>query len=292
MDILKKIHREITPLTKEDSFLVFDRLKDMFDYPIHFHPEFELNFIDKGKGLRRIVGDSVEEVDNYELVLVGSNLFHGWEHHNCNSKNIHEVTIQFHDDLFDNKFLGRRIMKPLKDMFNRSTHGVLFSKEVAKQMMPRIVKVSKMGGIDYFLELFSILYDLSNSRNQRLLSTTTIHLDNFEYNEKLKTLYNHVQENYASKLTLHEVSEIMNMSTVSFNRFIKKCTGKTFVEYVNDVRIGFASKWLIEKDLSISEIAFACGFNSIANFNRVFRKNKGRTPTEYRQDFSGIRRVL
>ena len=57
-------------------------------------------------------------------------------------------------------------------------------------------------------------------------------------------------------------------------------------------RIGFASKWLIEKDLSISEIAFACGFNSIANFNRVFRKNKGRTPTEYRQDFSGIRRVL
>jgi len=84
----------------------------------------------------------------------------------------------------------------------------------------------------------------------------------------------------------------MNMSSVSFNRFIKKCTGKTFVEYVNDIRIGYASKWLIERDLSISEIAFMCGFNSIANFNRVFRKNKGSTPTQYRQDFSGIRRVL
>ncbi|MGB5358213.1 MAG: AraC family transcriptional regulator, partial [Eudoraea sp.] len=217
MDILKKIHREITPLTKEDSFLVFDRLKDLFDYPIHFHPEFELNFIDKAKGLRRIVGDSIEEVDDFELVLIGSNLFHGWEQHKCTATNIHEITIQFHEDLFDPKFLSRRIMKPLKDMLARSTHGILFSKEVARQMMPRILKVSKMGGIDYFLELFSILYDLSNSRNQRLLSTTTIHLDNFEYNEKLKTLYNYVQDNYALKLTLQEVSEIMNMSSVSFN---------------------------------------------------------------------------
>jgi AraC-like DNA-binding protein len=101
-----------------------------------------------------------------------------------------------------------------------------------------------------------------------------------------------VQENYANKITLDEVSELMNMSSVSFNRFIKKRTGKTFVEYVNDVRIGYASRWLIEKDLSISEIAFLCGFNSIANFNRVFNKNKGCTPTKYRQDFLGIKRVL
>ena len=93
-------------------------------------------------------------------------------------------------------------------------------------------------------------------------------------------------------MTLREVADIMNMSSVSFNRFIKKRTGKTFVEYVNEVRIGYASKWLIERDLSISEIAFMCGFNSIANFNRVFRKNKGSTPSKYRQDFSGIRRVL
>lgn len=272
--------------------MVFDRSKDFFDFPVHFHPEMELNFISGGRGVRRIVGDSIEEIEDLELVLLGSSLYHGWEQHNCTQKNIHEVTIQFHEDLFDKAFLQRSIMKPLKDMFDRSLHGILFSEETTMIMAPRITKVSKLGGIDYFLELLSILYDLANSRNQRLLSTSTIHLENFENSDKIKQLYEYIQENYASKITLSEVSELLNMSNVSFNRFIKKRTGKTFVEYLNDVRIGYASRWLIEKDLSISEIAFMCGFNSIANFNRVFRKSKGRTPTQYRQDFSGIKRVL
>jgi len=292
MEFLKKIHREITPISNQDSFLVFDRVKDIFDYPVHFHPEYEINFIENGKGLRRIVGDSMEEVGDLELVLVGPNLFHGWEQHQCTRKNMHEITIQFHNDLFDRGFLNRKIMKPIKDMFDRSSHGILFSEPDVQQVIPRILKVSKLEGIDYFLELFSILYDLANSRNQRLLSTTTIYMESFENSDKLKLLYDFVQENYAAKITLDEVSELMNMSSVSFNRFIKKRTGKTFVEYVNDVRIGYASRWLIEKDLSISEIAFLCGFNSIANFNRVFKKNKGRTPTKYRNDFSGIKRVL
>lgn len=292
MEFLKKIHREITPISNQDSFLVFDRVKDIFDYPVHFHPEYELNFIEKGKGVRRIVGDSMEEIGELELVLVGPNLFHGWEQHECTRKNMHEITIQFHNDLFDRAFLNRKIMKPIKDMFERSSHGILFSEPDIQAVIPRILKVSKLEGIDYFLELFSILYDLANSRNQRLLSTTTIYMESFENSDKLKLLYDFVQENYAAKITLDEVSELMNMSSVSFNRFIKKRTGKTFVEYVNDVRIGYASRWLIEKDLSISEIAFLCGFNSIANFNRVFKKNKGRTPTKYRNDFSGIKRVL
>lgn len=292
MDILKKIHREITPLSAEDSFLVFDRVKDFFDFPVHFHPELELNFISNAKGVRRVVGDSLEEIDDLELVLVGSSLYHGWEQHNCTSKKIHEVTIQFHDDLFDKAFLSRNIMKPLKDMFDRSAHGILFSRATTKNIKSRVLMVSKLDGIDYFMELLSILYDLSISRNQRLLSTSTIHLENFENSDKLKSLYDYVQKNYSSKMTLGEVSELVNMSNVSFNRFIKKRTGKTFVEYLNDVRIGYASRWLIEKDYSVSEIAFMCGFNSIANFNRVFKKSKGTTPTNYRQDFSGIKRVL
>lgn len=292
MDILKKIHREITPLSAEDSFLVFDREKEMFDFPVHFHPEIELNYISNGTGIRRIVGDSMEEIDDLELVLVGSNLYHGWEQNNCSGNKIHEITIQFHNDLFNEFFLRRSIMKPLKDMFDRASHGILFSKETIVALQPRIHKVSKLDGMDYFMELFSILYDLSISRNQRLLSTSTLNVENFENSEKLKLLYDYIQKNYASKITLDQVSEVVSMSNVSFNRFIKKRTGKTFVEYLNEVRIGYASRWLIEKDYSVSEIAFKCGFNSMANFNRVFRKSKGRTPTQYRLDFSGIKRVL
>lgn len=286
------VHREITPLTSQDCFLVFDRVKDFFNFPIHFHPEMELNFIANGKNVRRVVGDSMEEIGDLELVLVGPSLIHGWEQHHCTTKNVHEVTIQFHNDLFDSSFLGRSIMKPVKDMFERSSHGILFSEMATKIMAPRIIKVSKLTGMDYFLELQSIFYDLAISRNQRLLSTSTVQLEDFENSDKLKLLYHFIQENYADKITLADVSNLLNMSDVSFNRFIKKRTGKTFVDYLNAVRIGYASQMLVERDLSVSEIAYKCGFNNIAHFNRIFKKNKDNTPSKYRQDFSGIRRVL
>lgn len=292
MEILKNIQREITSLSEKDCFLVLDREQKVFDYPVHFHPEMELNFISNGKGVRRIVGDSIENITELELILVGPNLYHGWELHECTSENVHEVTIQFHNDLFDKAFLSRSIMKPLRDMFRRSVHGILFSEEAIRRVAPRLLKVSKLDSMDYFLELMSILYDLAISRNQRLLSTATIHLENFDNSEQLKAVYDYVQENYGTKITLADVSNLVNMSSVSFNRFIKKRTGKTFVEYLNDVRIGYASTMLIEKDFSISEIAFRCGFNSIANFNRIFKKSKNRTPSQWRKDFSGIKRVL
>ncbi|WP_178983383.1 AraC family transcriptional regulator [Winogradskyella helgolandensis] len=292
MNILKNTHREITPLSPEDSFLVFDRVKEDFDFPIHFHPEYELNFIHNGKGVKRIIGDNMEEIGDVELVLVGPNLHHGWVTHNCKSKAIHEITIQFDENLFTQDFLRRRIMKPIRDMFNRSIHGILFSKKTASELYDRISQVSRLDGMDYFLELISILHDLANSRNQRLLSTYTVNRESFENSDKIKAVYEYVQENFSDKITLSEVSEIVNMSNVSFNRFMKKRTGKTFVDYVNDVRIGYAAMWLLEKDNSISEIAFNCGFNNIANFNRVFKKLKKCTPSQYKNEFSGIKRIL
>ncbi|SDG99076.1 AraC family transcriptional regulator [Winogradskyella thalassocola] len=292
MNILKNTHREITPLSPEDSFLVFDRVKEDFDFPIHFHPEFELNFIHNGKGVKRIIGDSMEEIGDIELVLVGPNLHHGWVTHNCKSKSIHEITIQFDENLFTQDLLRRRIMKPIRDMFNRSIHGILFSRKTASELYSRIAQVSRLDGMDYFLELISILHDLANSRNQRLLSTYTVNRESFENSDKIKAVYEYVQENFSNKITLSEVSEIVNMSNVSFNRFMKKRTGKTFVDYVNDVRIGYAAMWLLEKDNSISEIAFNCGFNNIANFNRVFKKLKKCTPSQYKNEFSGIKRIL
>lgn len=288
----KNIHREITPLAPEDSFLVFERTKSYFDFPLHFHPEFEINFIDGGKGCRRVVGDSMEEIDDIELVIVGPNLEHGWETHNCKNKNVKEVTIQFHNDLFDEKLLSRRIFKPIKDLFQRANHGILFSTTTAEQLKDRLTKLSKIDSIDYLLELISILQDLANSRNQRLLSTYGAHNSQFENSQKIEKVYGFIQDNFHRQIKLEEISDMMNMSQVTFNRFMKKRTGKTFVEYVNDTRISYAARWLVETDWSIGEIGFKCGFNNIANFNRVFKKSKGCTPSEFKTRFQGIKRVL
>lgn len=292
MEESKKFYREIAPLSSGDSFLVFDRVKDKFDFPVHYHPEFEINFILNGKGVKRVIGDNIEEIDDVELVLIGPNLYHGWELGKCKSRQIHEITIQFHNDLFHESLLSRRIMQPIKEMFNRSIHGILFSKKTAQDLTQRLTKISKLDGMDYFLEITSILYDLANSRKQRLLSTYTVDYDIFDDSDKMKLVYEYVQKNFAEKISLDDVSNIANMSTISFNRFIKKRTGKTFVNYLNDIRVGYAARWLVEKDLSISEIAFKSGFNNIANFNRNFKTIKNCTPSKYREDFSGLKRIL
>ena len=292
MSNLKKFYREIPPLSPLDSFLVFDRIKDTFDFPVHYHPEFEINFILNGKGVKRVVGDNIEEIDTVELVLIGPNLYHGWELNKCTSKKIHEITIQFDNNLFPDSLLSRRIMNPIKEMFNRSIHGILFSKKVAEMLTPRLVKLSKLDGMDYFLEITSILFDLANSRNQRLLSTYTVDYATFEDYDKMKLVYEYVQKNFSKKISLEEVSSVANMTSISFNRFIKKRTGKTFVNYINDIRIGYAARWIVEKDISISEIAFKSGFNNLANFNRSFKAIKNRTPSQYREDFSGLKRIL
>ena len=288
----ENIHREITQLTPKDSFLVYDRVKDDFDFPIHFHPELELNYIKNGKGVRRIVGDHIEEIPDIELVLVGPNLPHVWELHACECKKIHEITIHINNDLLDDKLLDRKIFKPIKDMIARSYHGILFSEKTAQEMAPRLKKLSKIAGIDYYLEFVSILYDLSNSRNQRMLSTFVSQKKEFDNSSKIKIVYDYIQANFQNKISLNEISELINMSPISFNRFIKNRTGKTFVNYVNCTRISYATRLLLEEELTIGEISYKCGFNNIANFNRIFKKTKNCTPSEFKNEFNGIKRVL
>lgn len=284
--------REITPLSPDDSFLVFDRVKKHFDFPIHFHPEYELNFILNGKGARRVVGDSIEVIDEIELVLVGPNLNHGWETHQCANDKIYEITIQFHSNLFDEKLLSRRIFKSIKDLLQRSNYGILFSKKTSKQLRPRIMNLAKISGMDYFMEVLSILQDLATSRNQKQLSTYSEHNKIFEKSSQIKKVYDYIHENFGRKITLAEISALANMTPVTFNRFIKKRMGKTFIEFANETRISYATRWLNETDMSISEISYKCGFNNIANFNRVFKKLRNCTPSDYREEFEGIKKVL
>lgn len=285
-------HREITRLTPGDSFLLEERIKDEFDFPIHFHPEYELNFIYRGKGSRRIVGDHVQEIEDLELVLVGPNIVHGWELYNCTCKEIYEVTMHIHNDLLSDKMLSRRIFKPIKDMFNRAKHGILFSEETTKKMMPRIMVLSRVNGIRYYLEFISLLNDLAVSDGQEMLSTFSSESHDFHNSDKIKKVYDYIQDNFDRKITLNEISALVNMSPVSFNRFIKSRTGKTFITYVNDTRISQASSLLLDSDLSVGEISFKCGFNNIANFNRLFKKAHNCTPKEFKKSFKGVKKIL
>ncbi|MEN1785286.1 MAG: AraC family transcriptional regulator [Bacteroidota bacterium] len=287
-----KMHREIVPLEASDSFLVFDRLKTNFDYPAHYHPEYEINCIFGGKGLMRQVGDTIEEIGDHELVLIGPNLVHGWHQNNLEKKEMHEITVQFHPNLFDAQLLDKSIMGPIKQLLLNGKCGIVFSKDTMIALRPRILELTRLSGMDYFLGSLSLLHDLAISRNQRLLSTTSMSQNKIEGEDRIQKVVDYVHENYKNPITLSEAAKVANMSEVSFNRFMKKCTNKTFVEYLNDIRIGYAVRHLIEDSYNISEIAYLSGFKSLANFNKTFKKVKGRTPSQYKKDFPRLGRVL
>lgn len=288
----ENINRELTQLKADDVFLIIDRVKQKFDFPIHFHPEYELNFILNGKGVRRVVGTSMEEIDDIELVLIGPNLEHGWETHNCKSENIYEITIQFHEDLLNNKLLSLKDFKPIKDLFNKSKQGILFDGNTAMKLMPSIKSLTSTNGIKDFIKLLKLLRELADSKSQRLLSQNVVRDSAYENSDRLRKVHEFIKQNYSRKILLKEISAVVNMSQSSFNRFIKKRTGKTFIEYMNNKRIAHATELLIETDMSVGEIAYRSGFNSIANFNRLFKQLKNTSPSKFKSEFKSVKRMV
>jgi AraC-like DNA-binding protein len=290
-----KLLREITPLTPGDCFSVFARSKTDFDFPLHFHEEYELNFISNASGAKRVIGDHVEEIGNIELVLVGSNLQHGWFTHKLGGQLIEEITIQFHRDLFDDKFLQRNQLNFIRSLFQRASMGVLFSEDTSTAIMPRIRQLTKKHGFDSVLELMSILHDLSISRNQRSLSDPSFNKEIPHYNSRrIEKVMAYVNSNFWQNISLAEAAKLAGMTEVSLSRFFKLRTGKTFVDTLNEVRIGHASRMLIETTHSINEIAYKCGFNNMSNFNRIFKKKKDSTPKDFRQSYTstGVRTFI
>jgi len=285
--------REITPLTSSDCFTIFTRVKSEFDFPLHCHEELELNFIKNAKGAKRIVGDHIGEIDDMELVLVGSNLPHVWQTHNCKSKEIREITIQFHKDLFDEKLLRRNQLSFVRNLLEKSAKGVLFSRQTIEQIAPRLTLLSQKQGFDSVLELMSILHDLSISRNMHTLSGATFNNAELSYNSRrIERAVEYMNQSFQKQITLTEVAKLANMTDVSFSRFFRSRTGITFMDSLLEMRLGHASRLLIDTTESVAEIAYNCGFNNISNFNRLFKKKKGCTPREFRENYSYGNRVF
>jgi len=284
------VMREITPLTPSDCFTIFSRVKQKFDFPLHYHDEYELNLILNASGAKRVVGGHIDVIDDYELVLIGPNLYHAWFTHNCKSEAITEVTIQFHKDLFDDKFLRRNQLSFVKSMLERSVRGVLFSKETVEALRGRLQSLNQKSGFDSVLELLSILHDLSVSRNIKTLSDLSFSSEKFHYNSRrIERVFEYMNTNYNKQITLAEVAKLANMPEASFSRFIKKRTGKTFIDSLNEIRLGHASRMLIDTTYTIAEVAYKCGFNNISNFNRIFKRKKMCIPKDFRETYTGNR---
>lgn len=284
-----KVLREITPLGEQDFMYVADRHKKDFDYPIHCHEMMELNFVENGAGARRIVGDSSEVIGDYDLALItGSDLEHVWEQHECKSEDIHEVTVQFFIHFEDEHTPFRtNPYKSIYRMMERAKRGLAFPMPAIMAVYHRLVKLSSMD--DKFLmaqELFYILYELSKFDDaHELASSTFAKVEVISDSRRVLKVKDYINSHINNELRLEQMADLVGMTSTAFSRYFKLRTGKTLSEYIVDIRLGLAARRLIDTADSVSEICWTCGFNTLSNFNRLFRKRKGCTPTEFREKY-------
>lgn len=291
----RRVIHEITPLMGKDVLYIADRHKKEFTYPIHSHEVYELNFVERAKGVKRIVGDSSEVIGDYDLVLITSpDLEHVWEQHECTSDDIREVTIQFDFNMTNENIFGRNPFMSMRKMMTEAKKGLCFPLSAIMKVYTQLDTLSSVkDGFYAVMQFMSILYELSKCEGSRTLASSSFAKIVVEDDSRrILKVKNFISKNYMDEIRLSTLSDMAGMSPSAFSRFFKLHTGRNLSEYIIDIRLGYASRMLVDTARSISEISFDCGFNNLSNFNRIFKKKKECSPSEFRENYHKTRVIV
>lgn len=291
----RRVIHEITPLMGRDVLYIADRHKKEFTYPIHNHEVYELNYVEHASGVRRIVGDSQEVIGEYDLCLITSpDLEHVWEQYQCTSDDIREITIQFDFSLGENTLFGRNPFASITRMMNEARKGLCFPLSAIMKVYGLLDSLSVVtDGFYAVTQFLTVLYELSQCEGARTLATTSYAKVAVEDDSRrILKVKDFISKNYMDDLRLPALADMAGMSPSAFSRFFKMHTSRNLSDYIIDIRLGYASRMLVDTVKSISEICYDCGFNNLSNFNRIFKKKKGCSPSDFRENYHKTRIII
>lgn len=278
---------EVCPLSDKDCFLIVERYKTQFTYPLHKHREFELNFIQNGAGVERTIGNSKAVISDVELVLVGEGLEHVWTQGSCKSKSIREITIQFSPDLLGSSLLSKNQFNSIREMLEKSKMGIAFPLTAIMSVYAEIDKIATQNDpFVQFLDFLKILYNLSRFGTEPLATSPYAGTDEESGPDRIKKINDFIAEHYADDLTLDKLAAHVGLTPTSLSRLYKQKTGDTLSNQVLGTRLGHAARELVNTERNIADICFSCGFNNLSNFNRLFKSRHGMSPREFRQTYT------
>ena len=260
-----------------------------FTYPWHFHSEYEIVYVVKSSG-KRFVADSVEAFGEGDLVLLGSNLPHFYKNvitdDSDKENRVNAIVVQFHKDFFREEINSYPEFHAISELLKRASRGISFSKTQGEKIGKMLKRLLKLNGLERMLYFIKIMDAMARNEHYRLLASSGYQISGHkELNSRLDKIMHYINSNYQRKLSQEEIASSIGMTPAAFCRYFKEKTGKGFIFFVNEMRIGYACKLLIENHLSISQICYECGFNNLSNFNRAFKRLTGYTPGEYQQQF-------
>lgn len=253
----------------------------------HFHPEYELALNIKSNGTR-IIGDNVELFDHYDMVLVAGSVPHCWNYYKTRDSlpDKHGIMVHFKLSSLGEPLLSQYEMSGVRELLREAERGIVFSVDDARMAEKHLVHMVESKGIEKMIDFLCVLKILCDSGKKASLSSVNYRQTFDERgNKRMNDVYNYIRENYSTPVSLDKVAKVARMSPFAFSRYFKKNSGAGFVEYVNRVRTNKACYLLRETDNQINGIAFDCGFSSISNFNKQFRKTEAISPRDYRAQF-------
>jgi AraC-like DNA-binding protein len=282
--MLKKPLLQKLPLTFGSSFLI-DRFESpYFDTPWHYHQEIEIVLCDGGFG-KKFVGNHVSDYAEGDLAILGSNLPHWYRADDACY--LHQkpasIVIHFLIDCFGKDFFESEEMTEIKYFLKTANLGIEFYGKTRTKIQEKIQSLLKADKVARMLGLIEILHLMSVTKEYRFLSENAIVGVSKKDSERMNEVFNYVLKNFKNDINLSEIANKTRFSEAAFCRYFKLRTQKTFVEFVNEIRIEYACKLLTENDLNILEICYESGFKNLSNFNRQFRKYTNNNPKTYRK---------
>ncbi len=252
----------------------------------HYHPELELVYIIKGEGTR-FVGDNIARFESGDLVLLGSNLPHVWksdeDYFKSESKNmVAAIVIHFQIDFLGSQLWSVPEFSLINKLLESSCSGISFHLPLKDPLIKLLIKLPNLAPFDRLLMLLTILHQLSSLEEHRTLSSIPFVENIHEHQSaRMDNIHNFILKNFKKEIQIEKIAAIANMTVASLCRYFKKKTRKSVTEFINEVRIGYACKLLIDGKFTISDICYQCGYSNPSYFNRQFKKITQINPSQY-----------
>lgn len=283
--LLKDIGSRVQSITLQDLVAPF------FDPNWHFHPHYQLFTVFEGSGTR-LIGDSVQTFEPGDTVFLGPNVPHLWRSdpeyfQSDSSLHTRGIVLYFQEDFLGKEFFERPEMHPIAQFLKESARGFVYHGNTRKLIRRELRDWLELSDFSRLMRVIELLNELAQSPDARpIASVGYVNTYKVSETERMQKVHNYVLQNYRNEIRLSEIASIAGMSEAAFCRYFKARSNKTFMDFVNEIRIGHTCKLLLEDNLNISQIAFDSGFDTLSNFNRYFKKLTGKTPREYRKDYS------
>ena len=266
------------------TFHYYKNEANVWDSFWHYHPEIEITYIHQGRGLR-FVGDSIQPYQTGDLVLFGKNLPHNHLSHRSDDQSDKQVLygLQFSNNLFRDFRECEKVSK----LFQMAKYGIYFP-NVSQEIKDKIVAIEKSRPLTRLIYLLEVINALVEEDHYETLSSISFdeHKDLKKQHSRIDDVTTYIMENFNKSISLEKVSNMAGLTPPSFCRWFKKNTGSTYIDYLNNIKIEKSCQFLIKTDWAIKRVAYESGFESLANFNRTFKKYKKQAPNLYRKVLS------